>query len=71
MSARKAEASLGSLNHNVTLQAREARLTLSQDSVVFHRNGIEFRSALPFSPWAEMTMTLVSPGMGVKCTVTV
>ena len=35
-----------------------------------HKNGIEFRSATPFSEWAEMTMTLQSPGDGgkVHCT---
>ena len=36
-------------------------MTLSPDSVVFHKNGIEFRSITPFSPWAEMTLTLQSP----------
>ena len=29
--------------------------------MVFHRGGIEFRSTTPFSPWAEMTLTLQSP----------
>lgn len=59
MSARKAEGS-GSLHH-VTVEARQTRLSLSPDSVVFHKNGIEFRSMTPFSPWAEMTLTLQSP----------
>jgi hypothetical protein len=60
MSARKADVS-GTL-HDVTVQARQTRLSLSPDSVVIHKNGIEFRSATPFSPWAEMTLTLQSPG---------
>ncbi len=65
MSARKAE-STGSLpgHHHVTVEAHETRLSLSPDSVIFHKNGIEFRSASPFSPWAEMTLTLQSPGDG-------
>jgi hypothetical protein len=58
MSARKAELP-GSL-HQVTVEARQTRLSLSPDSVIIHKNGIEFRSATPFSPWAEMTLTLQS-----------
>src|SRR5215470_10525407 len=64
MSARKAEIA-GSLQQ-VTLEARQTRLSLSPDAVIVHRNGIEFRSATPFSPWAEMTMTLQSPRDGGK-----
>ena len=59
MSARKVE-SAGPL-HQVTVEARQTRLSLSPDSVIFHKNGIEFRSTTPFSPWAEMTLTLHSP----------
>ena len=75
MSARKAEV-VGSLSH-VTVEARQTRLTLSPDSIVIHKNGIEFRSATPFSPWAEMTLTLQSPresgkvhcsGVVISCT---
>ncbi len=68
MSARKAEVN-GQLNH-VTVEARQSRLTLSPQSVILHKNGIEFRSAAPFSPWAEMTITLQSPQDGgkVHCT---
>jgi len=62
MSARIADSN-GSLHH-VTVQARETRLSLSPDCVIFHKNGIEFRSPRPFSPWAEMTLTLRSPGDG-------
>ncbi len=68
MSARKA-AVTGSLHH-VTVEARQTRLSLSPESVIIHKNGIEFRSTTPFSPWAEMTMTLQSPQHGgkVHCT---
>ena len=54
----------------LTIEARHSRLSLSPDSVVIHKNGIEFRSAAPFSEWAEMTLTLQSPGGGgrVHCT---
>ena len=76
MSARKIE-SAGSFQQNVTVNARQARLTLSPGSVVIHRNGIEFRSPTPFSPWTEMTLTLQSPrdqgtvhcsGVVISCT---
>ena len=48
------------MNH-VTVEARQTRLSLSPGSVIFHKNGIEFRSTTPFSAWAEMTLTLQSP----------
>jgi hypothetical protein len=63
MSARRAEIS-GSSN-SVTVEARQARLSLSPDAVVLHKNGIEFRSVTPFPAWTEMTMTL-SPADGGK-----
>jgi hypothetical protein len=68
MSARRIT-STGSLQP-VTVEARQTRLTLSPDSFVVHRDGIEFRSATPFSEWAEMTITLQPPGAGarVHCT---
>jgi hypothetical protein len=75
MSARKAEA--GSQIQHLTVEARQTRLSLSPDSVIIHKNGIEFRSAAPFSPWTEMTMTLRSPkdngslhctGVVISCT---
>jgi hypothetical protein len=68
MSARKVE--ITSSLPQVTVEARATRLSLSNGSVILHKNGIEFRSATPFSPWAEMTMTLQSPrGSGkVNCT---
>ena len=62
MSARKVQ-STESLQQ-LTVEARQTRLSLSPDSVIIHRNGIEFRSATPFSEWAEMTLTLHSPGDG-------
>ncbi len=64
MSARRI-ASTGSL-HPVTVEARQTRLSLSPDSVVFHKNGIEFRSATPFAEWTELTMTMQPPGHGAK-----
>jgi hypothetical protein len=68
MSARKIDAG-GSLNHHeVTVEARQTRLSLSQNSVILHKNGIEFRSASGFAPWTEMLLTLQSPGGGkVHC----
>jgi hypothetical protein len=68
MSASKVQ-TIGSLQE-VTVEARQTRLSLSPDSVIIHRNGIEFRSPTPFSEWAEMTLTLQSPGGGgrVHCT---
>ncbi|HWD94069.1 MAG TPA: hypothetical protein VG938_17185 [Verrucomicrobiae bacterium] len=67
MSARKIESS--SFQQQVTVEARQARLTLSPGSVIIHKNGIEFRNATAFSPWTEMTLTLQSPGGGgrVNC----
>ena len=47
--------------HHVTVEARQTRLSLSPGSIIFHKNGIEFRSSTPLPPWAEMTLTLQSP----------
>ena len=68
MSASKVQ-TIGSLPE-VTVEARQTRLSLSPDSVIIHKNGIEFRSLTPFSEWAEMILTLQSPGGGgrVHCT---
>ena len=67
MSARKVETG-GSLPQDLTVQARQARLSLSSDSVIISKHGIEFRSETPFSPWTEMTMTLQSSDNGrVNC----
>jgi hypothetical protein len=65
MSARKVEGS-GSLHNHLTVEARQARLSLSPDAVIISRNGIEFRSPTPFAPWTEMTLTLQSPRDGGK-----
>ena len=75
MSARKIGNSLSL--QNVTVEARQTRLTLSPNSVILHKNGIEFRSTTGFSPWTEMTLTLQSPrddskvhcnGVVISCT---
>ena len=75
MSARKAETTTSLTN--LTVEARQTRLSLSPDSVIIHKNGIEFRSASPFSPWTEMTLMLQSPreegrvhcnGVVISCT---
>lgn len=75
MSARRIE-NAGSLPQ-VTVEARQTRLSLSPNSVIFHKSGIEFRSATPFAAWTEMTMTLQSPveegrvhctGVVISCT---
>ena len=53
----------------VTVEARQARLTLSHDAVVIHKSGIEFSSPTPFSPWKEMTVELQADDNGkVHCT---
>src|SRR5438552_3985062 len=65
MSARRIQRG-DSLHQNVTVEARQTRLALSPDSVVLHKNGIEFRSATPFAPWTEMTLTLQPPVGGGK-----
>jgi hypothetical protein len=57
MSARKITSSTFA-GDNLTIQAREARLSLNEDSVVIHRGGIEFRSPSPFTAWTEMTLAL-------------
>ena len=48
------------------VEARQAQLELSADTVVIHKGGIDFRSPAPFSLWTEMTVTLQSPGDGGK-----
>jgi|SRR5436190_17458545 hypothetical protein len=59
MSARKIDTT-GSVLPHVTIEARQTRLSLSPDSVIIHKNGIEFRTTSAFSPWTEMTLTLQS-----------
>ena len=65
MSARKI-VNDGSFQRNVTVDAPPIRLSLSEDSVVIHKSGIEFRSPKAFSPWTEMTLSLSSPRDGGK-----
>ena len=56
----------GSFEQPVTVEARQASLELSADTVVIHKSGIEFRSPTPFNPWTEMTVALQPPGDGGK-----
>ena len=68
MSARQVK-SISPAAQQVTLEGRQARLTLSHDAVVIHRGGIEFRSPTPFTAWTEMTVELQSPDNGkIHCT---
>jgi len=69
MSARKIS-SVGALGQHVTVEARQASLTLSPEAVSIRRGGIEFRSAKSFPRWVEMTLTIKSPhdGATVNCT---
>jgi len=59
MSARKIETG-GAARQGITVDSRQTHLNLSPESVVIHRNGIEFRSPAPFNPWTEMTVALHS-----------
>ena len=63
MSARKLQAT-DSGSQNVTVEARQIRLTLSPEAVFVSKSGIEFRSAKPFSLWTEMTVSLEHPQEG-------
>ncbi|HEY1717739.1 MAG TPA: PilZ domain-containing protein [Verrucomicrobiae bacterium] len=65
MSARKI-GSVSSLHQQITVEARQARLELSADTVVIHKSGIEFRSPSPFNEWSEMTVALQSPRDGSR-----
>ena len=77
MSARKLDMGTAPPPQGVTVEARQTRLSLGPESVLFRKNGIEFRSPVPFAPWMEMTVTLQSPrdhsrvrclGVVVACT---
>ena len=50
-----------SFDQPVTVEAQQTKLELSADTVSVHKGGIEFRSLVPFTEWAEMTVTLHSP----------
>lgn len=69
MSARKIS-NPGSIEQNVTVNSRQASLTLSPDAVSIHKGGIEFRSQSAFPNWVEMTVSLKSPADGatINCT---
>jgi hypothetical protein len=78
MSAKKVS-NPGILEHSVKLAGRSATLDLSVEKVSIHKNGIEFRSPVPFTEWSEMTISLQSPvdgsqlschGIVVACTGT-
>jgi hypothetical protein len=60
----------GQFDKPVTVEARQAKLELSADTVSIHKSGIEFRSPTPFTEWAEMTVSLQSPvnGSRIACT---
>jgi hypothetical protein len=67
MSARKI-GSIGLAQQPVTVAGRQARLALSNEAVVIHKSGIEFRSPTPFAAWTEMTVELQAPDNGkVHC----
>jgi hypothetical protein len=67
MSAKKI-GSFESLQPQITLEGRQARLELSTETVSIHKSGIEFRSPTPFTEWTEMTVALQSPRGGkIQC----
>lgn len=77
MSARKAGTRTAQTQQRVTVEARETKLSLPPEDVLFRKNGIEFRSPTPLSLWTEMTVTVKSPrdnskfncmGVVVSCT---
>jgi hypothetical protein len=67
MSARKILSPV-SATSQVTVEGRQTSLSLSPESIVIHKGGIEFRSPSPFSSWTEMTLALQTPkGERVRC----
>ena len=54
----------------LTVNSRQASLTLAPESVTLHKGGIEFQSQTAFPNWVEMTITLKSPqdGTTINCT---
>lgn len=65
MSARKFE------NTSLGLSPSSTQcLTVPASSVRIRKNGIEFRNDQPFSPWAEMTVTLQGTGLAKKVNFT-
>jgi hypothetical protein len=69
MSARRIPSLSPEKPQSVTVQARQTRLELAQESVAIHKGGIEFQSESPFPKWVEMTVTLQSPvdGGRINC----
>ena len=65
MSARKIQ-SIDSGERHVTVTARQSNLTLSPESVIIRKGGIEFCSEIPFPQWVEMTVAIQSPQDGGK-----
>lgn len=67
MSARKVTTA-SSTNGQITLVGSQTSLSLSPESIVVHRGGIEFRSPSPFNSWTEMSLTLQTPvGERIRC----
>src|SRR5271155_1899102 len=61
-----------SFEQPVTVEARQAKLELSADTVSIHKSGIEFRSPSPFNEWSEITVALQSPDGGkLNCSAVV
>jgi len=69
MSARKI-GSVSALGEEITIEGRQASLTLAPEAISLHRGGIEFRSEKAFPRWVEMTVSIQSPHDGaiVNCT---
>ncbi|MDX1952767.1 MAG: PilZ domain-containing protein [Verrucomicrobiota bacterium] len=44
----------------LNIDVQQTRLTLSADAVRIRKNGIEFHSEQPITPWTEMTVDLFS-----------
>jgi len=42
----------------VTVQSLTTRLDLAAGAIQIRKNGIEFRSSVPFNVWSEMTISL-------------
>jgi hypothetical protein len=66
MSARKTDAALSANGVSSTTEC----VTLPAEAVNIRKNGIEFRSHRPLSPWTEMTLSFQRPGdpRKVRCT---
>lgn len=63
MSARR-DVSQKPAANQLTVEGRESSLTLSPESIVVHRGGMEFRSPTSFAAWTEMTLALQTPENG-------